>query len=84
VVNLCSQSIFSYQYLSPLLELSQAKYTKTKEIFDAPNKARFLFNKLARTFQIMALVGVSRILHKPGVDALFAFDAYLYLIYFTI
>jgi hypothetical protein len=56
VVNLRSQSIFSYQYFSPLLELSQAKYTKTKEIFDALNKARFLFNKWARTFQIMALV----------------------------
>jgi hypothetical protein len=79
VVNLCSQSLFSYQYFSWFLKLFQAKYTKTKEIFDAPNKARFLFNKWARTFDTILWLGLAWILNEPGVDTLFAFSGVLYL-----
>ena len=59
--------------------MSQAKYIKTKEIFDAPNKARFLFNKWARTFHIMLWLGLARIVNEPGVDTLFALSGVLYL-----
>jgi len=83
VVNLCSQSIFSYQYFSPFLKLIQANYIETKEIFYASNKARFLFNKWARTFHIMLWLGFARILNEPGVDALCAFSEVLYLIEYT-
>lgn len=61
VVNLCSQSIFSYQYFSPFRELSQAKYLKTNEIFDAPNKARFLFTSRLEHSKSWLWLGITNI-----------------------